>query len=237
MGLSWSRLGGLGLDQSRGGPMGRSTGITLDKAGGEPLYRQLFDQVVERVLSGAFPPGYRLPPTRALASELSTNRNTVVRAYADLESAGFVSSTVGRGTFVALGSPVPASIATPAEGGLAWASLVSPHAKAESLRRSERFLLRGMPSRDVINLTRMQPSADLLPDKLTRRCFEHVLRTLGPRALGYGPPEGLAALRELIVADLARQGVPAHVDDLIITTGSQQALDLVARALIGPGDT
>src|SRR5437762_8502408 len=111
--------------------MGRSTGITLDKAGGEPLYRQLFDQVVERVRSGAFPPGYRLPPTRALASELATNRNTVVRAYADLESAGFVASTVGRGTFVALGLGAAPSMPAPIEGGLPWASLVSTQAKAE----------------------------------------------------------------------------------------------------------
>jgi len=216
--------------------MGRSTGISLEKGGGEPLYRQLFDQVVERVRSGAFPPGYRLPPTRALAMELATNRNTVVRAYADLESAGFVASTVGRGTFVALGSSAPASMPEPTEGGMPWASLVSSQVKTESLRRAQRFM-RPVASRDVVNLTRMQPSNDLLPDRLIRRCFDHVLRTLGPRALGYGPPEGLTNLRELVVADLARQGVPAHVDDVIITTGSQQALDLVARTLIGPGDT
>jgi len=216
--------------------MGRSTGIALDKAGGEPLYKQLFDQIVERVLSGAFPPGYRLPPTRTLAVEVATNRNTVVRAYSDLEAAGFVASSVGRGTFVALESAGPASLTTPAEGGLPWASLVSSHAKVESLRRADRFL-RGVTGRDVVNLTRMQPSADLLPDRLIRRCFDHVLRTQGPRALGYGPAEGLASLRELIVADLARQGVPAHPDDVVITTGSQQALDLVARTLIGPSDT
>jgi GntR family transcriptional regulator/MocR family aminotransferase len=216
--------------------MGRSTGISLDKANGEPLYRQLFDQVVERVRSGAFPPGYRLPPTRALAAELSTNRNTVVRAYSDLESAGFVASTVGRGTFVALESRAPAAVAVPSEGGLPWASLVSTPAKAESLRRGARFL-HGVAGRDVVNLTRMQPSPDLLPDRLIRRCFDHVLHTLGARALGYGPVEGLASLRELVVADLARQGVPAHADDVVITTGSQQALDLMSRALIGPSDT
>src|SRR5579859_4420911 len=195
--------------------MGRSTGITLDKAGGEPLYRQLFDQVVERVRSGAFPPGYRLPPTRALAAELGTNRNTVVRAYADLESAGFVASTVGRGTFVALESPGLAKVPAPTEGGLPWGSLVSIQARADSLRRAERFR-GGVVGRDVVNLTRMQPSPELLPDRLMRRCFDHVLRTMGSRALGYGPPEGLPALRELVVEDLARQGVPAHADDVVI---------------------
>src|SRR5262249_54520629 len=161
--------------------------------------------------------GYRLPPTRSLATELSTNRNTVVRAYADLESAGVVASTGGRGPFVANVASRPPAMGEASGGGMPWASLVSSQAENESLRLAQRFL-RPVPSRDVVNLTRMQPSPDLLPDRLIRRCFDHVLRTLGPRALGYGPPEGLACLRELVVADLARQGVPAHVDDVIITT-------------------
>jgi DNA-binding transcriptional MocR family regulator len=63
-----------------------------------------------------------------------------------------------------------------------------------------------------------------------------VLRTVGPRALGYGAREGLPRLREAVAADLARQGVPAGADDLVITSGSQQALDLVVRALANPGE-
>ena len=93
-------------------------GIVLSKRDGDPLYKQLFDQIVHRILSGAFPPGFRLPPTRELAAELVTNRNTVVRAYTDLENAGFVKSAVGRGTFVALQSLAPVATPRPAEGGL-----------------------------------------------------------------------------------------------------------------------
>jgi DNA-binding transcriptional MocR family regulator len=215
--------------------MERSMGIVLNKEGGDPLYKQLFDQVVRRILSGAFPPGFRLPPTRELAAELSTNRNTVVRAYTDLENAGFVKSSVGRGTFVALQSPTPVVIPRPADGGLPWASLVSGSSKLESLRRARRFQAVAA-GRDVVNLTRMQPSADLIPDKLLRHCFEHVLRQKGAEALGYAPAEGLPRLRELIVEDLARQGVPARAEDVVITSGSQQALDLIARSLIDPGD-
>src|SRR6266540_5315038 len=200
--------------------MSRSTGITLAKNKSEPLYKQLFDQIVERVMGGAFPAGFRLPPTRVLAAELRTNRNTIVRAYADLEAAGFVTSTVGRGTFVAVAAKANAKPSDPQPGGLPWASIVSSYARHESLRRAGRFTRSG-GARDAINLTRMQPSADLLPDRLIRRCFDHVFRTLGAKVLGYGPVEGLASLRELIVHDLARQGVPAHADEMIITTGSQ----------------
>jgi len=215
--------------------MERSTGISLSKTNREPLYKQLFDQIVARILSRAFPAGFRLPPTRLLASELGTNRNTVVRAYADLEAAGFVASTVGRGTFVALDVAPQVKTGAPSEGGLPWPSLVTSSSKLEALRRAQRF--NRSAGRDVINLTQMQPSADLLPDRLIRRCLDHVMQTQGSRALGYATPEGLPSLRALIVADLARQGVPAHTDDILITTGSQQGIDLVARALIAPGDT
>src|SRR5438270_10245975 len=90
--------------------MGQLTGIILDHALEAPLYRQIFDQLVLRIRTGAYPVGYRLPPTRSLARELRTNRNTVVRVYEDLESAGFVSSRVGRGKFV---SEPPRSVPLP----------------------------------------------------------------------------------------------------------------------------
>jgi DNA-binding transcriptional MocR family regulator len=218
--------------------MGQLTGIVLDSRAADPLYRQIFDQIVLRIRGGAFPIGFRLPPTRVLSRELKTNRNTVVRVYEDLEAAGFVTSRVGRGTFV---SEAPRS--TPLgklteRPGLPWSQLISRAAEAEPLGRFER-LTRGAGAAqgaDVINLTRMQPSPDLLPDELLRRCLDHVMRSQGARILGYAPREGVPKLRAQIAEDLARQGVPATADDVVVTTGSQQALDLVARTLINPGD-
>ena len=211
-------------------------GFRIEAGSKDPMYRQIFDQVVSRIRSGAFPDGYRLPPTRTLAASLGTHRNTVVRAYAELEASGFLSSTVGRGSFVtapARGSSD--SDAPPSARSLPWASLLSSAARAEPLRRFSR-LRRTTFSPSVIDLTRMQPPAELLPLELFRRCVEHVLRTQGHKALGYAPKDGFRSLRSHIVQDLARRAVPASADDVIVTTGSQQALDLVARALLDPGD-
>jgi GntR family transcriptional regulator/MocR family aminotransferase len=231
--------------------MVQSLGLGLDPRSGEPMYRQIFDQVVARIRSGAFPAGFRLPPTRSLAGALGTNRNTVVRAYDDLLAAGFVESTVGRGTFVARPQPRAAkgagasattrSAGSPGdaagEGGLPWSTLVARAALAEPLSRVER-LQRSVSamSTDTINLARMEPSPDQIPDELLRRSSEHVFRTLGARALAYSAREGLPRLRALIAEDLARQGVPAAADDIVVTSGSQQALDLISRALLNPGD-
>ena len=216
--------------------MFRPTGIKLDPQNGEPLYRQIFDQVIDRIRSGAFPPGFRLPPTRTLAHELDAHRNTIVRAFEDLQSRGSSSrsSAAAPSSRRAAGRRGARAAADPRR--MPWASLLSRAARAEPLGRAD-ALARPAPHRDTINLSRMQPSDDLLPHELMRRCIDHVLRARGPAALGYAPREGLPKLRELIAEDLARHGVPARADDVLITTGSQQALDLVARALIDPGDT
>jgi DNA-binding transcriptional MocR family regulator len=216
--------------------MGQLTGIKLDPALEAPLYQQVFDQLADRIRTGAFPPGFRLPPTRTLADEIGTHRNTVVRAYEDLETAGFVSSQVGRGTFVSTPPRGALSAVAAERPPLPWAQLTSRAAQAEPLTRSDRLPHHGGGS-EVINLTRMQPSPDLLPHDLLRRCVDHVLRTQGAKMLRYAPREGITRLRALIAADLARQGVPATPDDVVVTAGSQQALDLVARTLINPGDT
>jgi DNA-binding transcriptional MocR family regulator len=186
------------------------------------------------VRSGAWPKGYRLSATRALAKELGTHRNTVVRAYEELVAAGYLDSVVGRGTFVAA-RPAPTASELSGRSELPWASLVSAASDVEPLARLDRYRRDAMPSH-AINLTRMQPSDDLLPHARLRRCLDHVMRTLGSRALGYAPREGVLVLREQIALHLARAGVPARPDDIVVTTGSQQALDIVARTLVDPGD-
>ncbi len=217
----------------------RSLGLVLDPARETPLYQQLFDQIAERIRSRAFPPGFRLPPSRKLAEELGAHRNTVVRAYSELEQSGFLLSTVGRGTFVRpqqngrtadQESPDATRKST-----MPWASLMSERSRSEPFSRAHR-ISHSMPRREFVNLSRLQPSSDLIPDELFRRCVDHVMRTIGPAAMGYAPHEGVPRLRERIAADLERQGVPARPEDVLVTSGSQQALDVIARTLIDTGD-
>jgi DNA-binding transcriptional MocR family regulator len=214
--------------------MDQSLGINLQPDHG-PFYQQIFDQIVERIQNGAFSRGFRLPPTRSLAGRLGVHRNTVVRAYEALEDGGFIESTVGRGTFVRGASTRPTPVAPPQNGGMPWASLMSRAADAEPLTRFHR-LARRSTGAGGINLAGMQPPADLLPIDLFRRCMTHVMQTLDARALAYAPREGVPRLRESLAADLARQGVPARPEEILVTTGSQQGLDLLSRGLVNPDD-
>jgi GntR family transcriptional regulator/MocR family aminotransferase len=219
--------------------LGHSVGFRLDPRKDEPIHRQIFDQIVARIQSRAFPPGYKLPPTRVLSQELATHRNTVARAYADLEAAGFVCASVGRGTYVAELKEervVPANARAAGAQPLPWSALISRGARPEILARAERWARRA-GGREMINLARMQPADDLLPGDLMRRCIARTLAEKGAQAMSYGPPEGQPRLRELVAEELVSRGVPVTADDVIITSGSQHALDLVARTLVNPGET
>lgn len=217
--------------------MVRALGITVELASDVPLYQQIRDRIAARIASGELPPGTRLPPTRALSEELGAHRNTVVRAFEELVAQGLLTSVVGRGTFVAARAPVvPVPLAPPPpRAELPWGRLVSRAADAEPLARADR-LARPADGRDLIHLSRLQPPDELLPLDDFRLCLDHVLRTEGPASLSYAPREGLPRLRAVIAADLCAVGISAHPDDVVVTTGSQQALDLVARALVDPGD-
>jgi DNA-binding transcriptional MocR family regulator len=225
--------------------LGHSVGFTVDPRKDEPIHRQIFDQIVSRIQTRAFPPGYKLPPTRALADELGTHRNTIARAYADLEEAGFVCGSVGRGTFVEEArqraerrtrGPLSTSTAPSPSVAMPWASLVARGARPEILGRAERYARR-IDGRDVVNLARMQPSHDLLPADLMRRCMSRALAQHGAKAMSYAPSEGVPRLREQIAEELSSRGVPATAEDVLVTSGSQQGLDLVARTLVNPGET
>ena len=210
--------------------------LDLDPRRDAPLYRQIVDQVRGRIRSGALPVGYRLPPTRDLAKSLKTHRNTIVRAYEELAASGHTVSTVGRGTFVTEPPAARKSEAPAARAPLPWESLLSDRIQIEPLRRAAR-IPRGPLRADTIDLAGQQPSADLVPHEALRRCVDHVLREKGAKCLGYAPDQGLPELRAEIAKDLAKNGVLVDPGDMVVTTGSQQALDLVARVLVDPGDS
>lgn len=222
--------------------MGQTVGLRIEGASDEPIHRQIFDQVVARIRTRAFPPGFKLPPTRLLARELGTHRNTVARAYAELEAAGFVNGAVGRGTYVEETGAGSTSETSPPRSGetfttapIPWASRLSRSARPELLGRAERYARRAQ-GKAVINLARMQPSDDLLPDDLMRRCIARVTSEHGHKLMAYAPPEGVPRLREQLAIELSSRGVPTTADDVLVTSGSQQGIDLVARLLVDPGD-
>jgi 2-aminoadipate transaminase len=111
-------------------------------------------------------------------------------------------------------------------------------ARTGGMRASDiREILKVTAEPDVISLAGGLPAPELFPVDEFRRAFEWVLETEGPVALQYGPSEGYWPLREFIAHRLGQFGVECRAEDVLITAGSQQALDLIGKILLDPGDT
>ena len=109
--------------------------------------------------------------------------------------------------------------------------------RTERMRASDiREILKVTAQPDVISLAGGLPAPELLPVDEYRRAFEWVLETDGATALQYGPSEGYRPLRTFLATRLSRFGMACSADDVLITNGSQQALDLIGKVLLDPGD-
>jgi DNA-binding transcriptional MocR family regulator len=204
--------------------------ISLDRSRRRPLYRQIKEALIAAIERGDLPPLTRLPATRALARQLGVNRITVVTAYNELAAEGYISAHVGRGSFVL----------DRGAGLLRQDAVPLPRLRLPgdwSAHRFHREMIRLARRPDIISFAPGMPATDLLPADTYRLALNAVLRRDGPEVLQYAPIEGYPGLRRAVAAELNGLGIPAEVEQLLITGGAEQALALVLRTLLRPGDT
>jgi GntR family transcriptional regulator / MocR family aminotransferase len=202
--------------------------IDLPPKGSRAVIASLTRQLKAAILDGRLAAGLRLPATRLLAQSLGISRNTVVAAYDLLLNEGYLKARPGAGTFIAgeLMHRAPNKIAShTSDPRLAayWR-----HAPGEAV---------DIPP-FAYDFRMGLPEIRAFPFHLWRRLQARSLRALTRERPDYYPPQGKAPLREAIARHIsAARAVACSADDIIVTTGSQQAFDLVARCLIEPRRT
>src|SRR6266849_6647555 len=188
-----------------------------------PLYRQVFQQLKESIHSGKLSKGAKLPATRELAGLLGPNRTTISAAYELHKSEGLISGQVGRGSFVT-GAP------DSEYQGIDWRALLAPSWGTPTAQQPA-------ASKDMISFAASRPSELLFPmDEFRRSCEEVIGSAEIATILQLGSPGGYGPLRQYLIAEARRHGVMGPADDLIVTSGCQQALDLLQRTLVRAGD-
>jgi len=200
-----------------------------------PLYIQIRDQLRALVHSGDLRVGDRIPASRELAGQLGVHRTTVANAYAELTAEGLIEGHVGRGTFIAA-APAAAPKFTPpppsaGNGGVRWDLLFADERGEESLSR----LMPQVPDQ-AISFVAAKPPEDLFPLEAIRSCCNAVLRSEGRRILQLGSSDGYAPLKRTLLEVLREEGIAAREEQLLVTDGCQQALDLLCKAFLRPGD-
>jgi 2-aminoadipate transaminase len=200
-----------------------------------PLYVQLRDQLRALVHSGELRSGDRIPASRELASQLGVHRTTVANAYAELESEGLIQGHVGRGTYIC-GAPVRQFTPPPrsngnGNGGMRWESLFADERAEEGLSR----LMPDVPADEIAFVT-ARPSDEFFPVEEFRACCNAVLRNEGRRILQLGSTDGYEPLKRVLIEMLRGEGLNVRSEQLLITGGCQQAIDLLCKAFLRPGD-
>ncbi|MES4907864.1 MULTISPECIES: PLP-dependent aminotransferase family protein [unclassified Streptomyces] len=202
--------------------------VSLD--GHRDLSGQIYRQIRAAILDGRLRPDDPLPPTREMARRLAVARNTVGVAYDRLASEGYLEGRVGAGTFVRAVGRTPGA-ATTTGSALAprpvWDGVVAPWlGPADAELTSVAYDLR-------VGL----PDARLFPYQTWRRLVARELRPSAGMARGSGHPAGHGGLRAAIARHIGlSRAVRACADDVVVTNGIQQALDLICRVMIEPGD-
>jgi GntR family transcriptional regulator / MocR family aminotransferase len=201
----------------------------------QEMWRWLYTELRSAIIDGRLKAGARLPSTRNLAVQYGVARSTVVAAFQQLQAEGFVSSEVSAGTFVV---PPPGwESASPAK----QRSSQQGNSKAAIARRAQSLLKTKFyfpASHSVGKAFRAnEPAIDLFPIELWARVAARVHRK-APRSLyGNGDAGGYAPLRRAIAEYVGHsRGVRCSAEQVIVTSGAQQALDLIGRVILDPGD-
>lgn len=212
--------------------------IPLDRNSASSLQEQIYNYIRQQILSGAYPSGMRLCSTRELADALKVSRNTAVLAYEWLASEGYLDTQVGAGTFVCN----------------TFAQAVGPRgAGQEGIEQRDRAMPRGdyppivasyeLPdlfervfSRCPADFWYGRVDARQFPAKIWRRLIAENLLAIPTRLAEYAPPAGAAPLREAIAEHLiTAKGIVAQPDQIVITAGAQDAMNIIARLVVDRG--
>ncbi|MBX5448717.1 PLP-dependent aminotransferase family protein [Thermogemmatispora sp.] len=237
--------------------------FSLDKSTRTLLYQQLAEQIKSAIVRGELTEGMQLPPVRRLAAELGVSTTTVAQAYDLLATEGVIGGHVGRGTYI-LSSPLTALARARAPFGgesqasglastskrLDWAAgwlsgLTFQASRAGQLQwLTQRALERWGDPATMLNLSSGYPDVNLFPIERWERSMARAGRLLAEEAkqasslqvLQYGSTLGDEALRSYLCQYFRRCGFQPEPQEILLTSGNQQGLDLVARVLLSPGD-
>jgi GntR family transcriptional regulator/MocR family aminotransferase len=205
-----------------------------------PLYRQIYEAIQKGILSGKFVAKMQLPSTRFLAQNLGVSRITIVNAYEQLFAEGYLEGKTGAGTFVA--SELPENLLQ--IKAVKENSKKSPELPLRLSDYGEKISNKNVSTVRCLVQSTFRPfqngltAVDEFPFEIWSRIAAKYYKNPPRKLLGYGDPQGFAPFREAVAAHLkSARGVNCSAENIIITSGAQQALDLTARIFLSSKDS
>lgn len=210
--------------------------LKLARGGGTTLQRQVYIQIRDQILAGRIPPGAEVPASRVLAHEYGISRNTVMQAYEWLLSEGYLETHPGARTVVSRNLPEQSLNVGPIGMELSrTAAQLAPKAPVVFKHRAPNLAERKSRTPDI-DFWPGRPNHRHFPLTALKRAIAECLVSPATALSEYGDPAGLASLRQAIAAHLqASRGIHVDADQIIVTSGIQEALNIISRIFIAPG--
>jgi GntR family transcriptional regulator/MocR family aminotransferase len=210
--------------------------IALDSGREMPMYRQLYEWFRTAILAGQLRPGQRVPSTRNLAAELEVSRIPVSSAYEQLHGEGYLETFVGAGTRVAKSIPLKALCS-----GIGERSAGQVAQRKVPRRISRRVTLTRMPAEPWLNklgaFRVSLPALEHFPTGVWSKLVNRYARNQTRQLMAYGDAKGYWPLREAVAEYLgAVRAVRCKPSQVLVTTGSQQGIQLSAQVLLDARD-
>ena len=210
--------------------------IAVDRKATKPLHSQIYDAYRAAIVDGSLHPGQRIPSTRLLASELGISRFPVLNAYAQLLAEGYFESRVGAGTVISNSLPDQFTSSAPTSGTRVTVNRLGPRPVAS--RSSVLPHVDGAPWLKGWGAFGVgQVAFDQFPLQVWSRLIARGCRRMNAQSCHYGDQMGSRALRETISSYLrTARSLHCEPEQIMIVSGSQQALELSARVVLDPGN-
>lgn len=181
--------------------------VLFSKTSDEKYYLQLYKIFKGEIDAGKLSAGSKLPSVRQTAMKYKVNMNTVLQSYNLLEQNGFIEKIPGKGCFIKKGSDFTLD--------------TKVHPILENFRYGQE------KSKDIINFSNGTPTAEYFPASVYKELGKQIIEEYGPEIFEYQNVQGLESLRVVLSEELEKDDIFVTEDDILITSGTQQALDII----------
>ncbi|MFA8434920.1 MAG: PLP-dependent aminotransferase family protein [Marinifilaceae bacterium] len=209
--------------------------IQLNPQSKIPLFKQVFLQLKEKIDQEVLKPGDRLPSSRKFSEQLGVHRTTVSKAYEELWALGYIESRQGSYSTIRkrteLATPQKESI----QKTINWTEVIT--SKSRTLISTPNLNIQTPAEGECIDFRPLSPDPRLMPTQDFKQCVNQVLHRDGSSLLSYGDTLGYAPLREFIAQRMQQHSISVSADEILLTNGAQNAIDMVLQLLVEPGRT
>jgi len=211
--------------------------LNLDRNSRTPLFRQVFDQLKEKIENEILKPGDLLPPTRTFSEQLGVNRTTIYKAYQELWALGYIESRSGSYSYVRQRRDAQVSGTELRSNTIDWSKRVNPNAeKVYAMFGKANYPFSEIKIEfDGTDFGRLHPDTRIFPVKEFRKSITRAILEKGNIVLDYGETKGYYPLREYITGRMRSHGISVDVNEILITNGAQNAIDLIVRLFAKQG--